>query len=592
MAICRSCGSVNRDSARFCLQCAEPLSAGRGDDQAWLAATLAAAPASPSVAAPLPDIDPPAAPDPPEQKDAMMTKPITADSDSSPQLIAERYEIVTRVGDDVEVIDRRPWQRCWSCDTTENEAGELFCTQCGANLDARRYRGQLIAGEPAGLALVTTVADEQARALLPPIWDQLGEQEQTLTLTVDTGRTPLTPPLEELDALFVGRGLAQLLVALHSIGLSLGELAPDDLELTPARAPRLRDTPGLRSIDDQQKAVAADLAALANLLAELTQTPRTTRRLDENAAPDAPLLPDLLRAVRTGAIADAATLAQRLDELIIDRTEPASLRMRIGALTHTGMVRELDEDSLLAMELTMMRSALPRTWGLFIVADGMGGHSAGEVASDLALRGAYEVVQSAYLSPTVDADTPEEEAQLKDVVKRAVRQANEYVLREARARGNDMGTTLTMALVVGDRAIIGNVGDSRTYLLRDGALQRISKDHSLVQRLVDLGQIGADDVYTHPQRNAVLRSLGDKSEIEIDIFSQRLRPGDALVLMSDGQWEMTRDPQMAEIINTNDDPQAACAALIAAANAAGGEDNITTVLVRFENWETPRSEHA
>jgi protein phosphatase len=147
-----------------------------------------------------------------------------------------------------------------------------------------------------------------------------------------------------------------------------------------------------------------------------------------------------------------------------------------------------------------------------------------------------------------------------------------------------MGTTLTMALTAGDRAIVGNIGDSRTYLYRDGALQRISKDHSLVQRLVDLGQIGPDDVYTHPQRNAVLRSLGDRAELQVDVFSVRVKPGDALLLCSDGQWEMTRDPEMAAIIAANSDPQAACDALIAAANKAGGDDNITSILVKFEAY--------
>jgi serine/threonine protein phosphatase PrpC len=225
-----------------------------------------------------------------------------------------------------------------------------------------------------------------------------------------------------------------------------------------------------------------------------------------------------------------------------------------------------------------------RSWGLFIVADGMGGHAAGEVASGLAIRGAAEVVLSAYLTPTLDADAPYDEAQLKEIVKRAILQGNQYVLNEARARGNDMGTTITMALVAGDRAVVGNVGDSRTYLYRDGELRRISKDHSLVMRLVDLGQITEDDIYSHPQRNAVLRSLGDKPDVEVDLFALRLKPGDSLFLCCDGQWEMTRDARMAEIITQHADPQEACDALIVAANEAGGEDNITSVIVKFEKY--------
>ncbi|CAA9285543.1 MAG: Serine/threonine phosphatase, partial [uncultured Chloroflexia bacterium] len=122
---------------------------------------------------------------------------------------------------------------------------------------------------------------------------------------------------------------------------------------------------------------------------------------------------------------------------------------------------------------------------------------------------------------------------------------------------------------------------SRTYLMRGGQLTRISKDHSLVMRLVDIGQITEEEIYTHPHRNAILRSLGEKPEVQTDTFPLRLAPGDALFLCSDGQWEMVHDPRMSEVITTVDDPQAACNQLVDEANANGGEDNITAVLVRF-----------
>jgi serine/threonine protein phosphatase PrpC len=368
--------------------------------------------------------------------------------------------------------------------------------------------------------------------------------------------------------------------------LALGALQPADLELGADGMPRLRAAPGLRRIAAGD-ANDDDLRTLATLLEALTGTERTTKRLDEDQATQLiaePGLPDILRELRTGAITDAAALAERLDSLIAERTQPAPLWVRIGAASHAGMVRDVDEDSLLALDLRMVQNSRGRSWGLFIVADGMGGHDAGEVASGLAIRGAAEVILSAYLAPTIESDAQYEEARLKEIVRKAILQANEYVIREAQARSNDMGTTITMALVAGDRAVIGNIGDSRTYIYRDGALRRITNDHSLVMRLVDIGQITEEEIYTHPQRNAVLRSLGDKPELEVDLFSERLRSGDALLLCCDGQWEMTRNPQMAEIIARHDDPQAACDALIAAANAAGGEDNITSVLVRFEKY--------
>jgi protein phosphatase len=515
-----------------------------------------------------------------------MEQPQQPDADQTALVFAGRYEIAAQQGDDVTAIDRQPWKRCWACGATSNEAGELFCTECGAALDGRHYRGQLTSGEPTGLALVPAVADAAARELLPPIWDQVQDDGRTLTLAADSGRAALAPPLDEQDALLVGRGLARLLQKLHAEGLALGALQPADLELGADGMPRLRAAPGLRRIAAGD-ANDDDLRTLATLLEALTGTERTTKRLDEDQATQLiaePGLPDILRELRTGAITDAAALAERLDSLIAERTQPAPLWVRIGAASHAGMVRDVDEDSLLALDLRMVQNSRGRSWGLFIVADGMGGHDAGEVASGLAIRGAAEVILSAYLAPTIESDAQYEEARLKEIVRKAILQANEYVIREAQARSNDMGTTITMALVAGDRAVIGNIGDSRTYIYRDGALRRITNDHSLVMRLVDIGQITEEEIYTHPQRNAVLRSLGDKPELEVDLFSERLRSGDALLLCCDGQWEMTRNPQMAEIIAQHDDPQAACDALIDAANAAGGEDNITSVLVRFEKY--------
>lgn len=501
-----------------------------------------------------------------------------------PKLFAGRYEIIALSDDEIEALDRQPWRRCWSCDTTLNEPGEAFCTQCGAALDGRRYRGQITTGVPTGLALVPQIADADTLAFFPSIWDQVSDGDQTLTLTPATPPTSLTLPLSELEAFFIGRDLARLMTLLHEQGFALGAIEPEDLDITATHATRLRKVRSLHRADGED--AATDLLHLANLLEALTATPRTTRRLDENDATRdaAPPLADMLREIRTGQLTDPAELAQRFDLIIAYHTAPTPLRVRFGAATDTGRVRDLNEDSLLAFDLRLIRQNQPRVWSLFIVADGMGGHSAGEVASDLALRGALELVQREYLAPTVDADAQDKENTLRDIVRRAVLQANDYVMREARSRGNDMGTTITLALVAGDRAIIGNVGDSRTYLLREGKLRRISRDHSLVQRLVDLGQITPDEVYTHPQRNAVLRSLGDKPNVDVDVFVERLRPGDGLLLASDGLWEMVRDERMADIIAANPDPQAACRALIDAANAAGGDDNIAVILAFFESY--------
>jgi protein phosphatase len=147
------------------------------------------------------------------------------------------------------------------------------------------------------------------------------------------------------------------------------------------------------------------------------------------------------------------------------------------------------------------------------------------------------------------------------------------------ARG--LGATVTTALVVEGQAFIANVGDSRTYLVRDGQIERVTRDHSLVERLVEMEQITPDEVYDHPSRNLIYRSLGaGHADVDVDIFIERLQAGDTLLLCCDGLWEMIRDPELLRIITETADVEKACEQLIATANANGGEDNITAVLMR------------
>jgi PPM family protein phosphatase len=594
MPICESCGCDNRVGARFCWNCATPLveqptsHAVRPtpEDTHWLAATLAhddsshaTSEAATSPTTPLPELS-----------GADQEKLMEQSQPAGPSLFGGHYEILDETTHGVvEVVDHEPWRRCWSCGSLENEPGESFCIECGASLEQRNYRGVLMPSDAlTGPALIPTIEDDAAQAVLPAVWDRVEENGRTLVLLQESTYEPVQAPLDEVTALRIGRDLAHLMAVLHDRDLLLGPLEPADLELTPASQPRLRTVSNLRMItkDDPSDVQQVDLQELAGLLERLTATPRTTQRLNEDEALEVVGESDLttvLRQVRTEEIGHAAELAQQLEALLAEHTRPLALHQRVGALSDTGMLREHNEDSLLTLVLGTDNASNRRSWGCYIVADGMGGHAAGEVASGLAIRGAVEEIMREYLTVALDLDADYDEGWVREIVRRAALQANQYVLNEGQARGNDMGTTLTMALVVGDRATIANVGDSRTYRYRDGKLQRITRDHSLVMRLVEIGQISEDDIYSHPQRSAVLRSLGDKADIEVDLFNERLQPGDALLLCSDGQWEMTHDPEMEQILSRYaGDPQQICQQLVAAANQAGGEDNITSVLVMFE----------
>ncbi|NTV65465.1 MAG: SpoIIE family protein phosphatase [Oscillochloris sp.] len=589
MPLCDACGKENRASARFCWNCAAPLPVLqlRESDRQWLAQSLAitkAAPSASDTTAPLPLREIPA-PSPGAQEEVMHEEPLTAT-----RLFAGRYQLPANAGPGpVTAIDTTPWRRCWACGSVGNEEGESYCIDCGAALERRSYMAYLAVGDAAsGLALASGLPTNAPFDLLPEVIEAVSDGDASLTVLNDSGRGPITLPVDETIALGIGAALARLLTALHSAGLAMGKLVPANLEALAAGKTRLRDAPGLHKIGEgeQESAVRADLSDIAELLEQLTSTPRTTQRLSEDEASEVAKaetegLTTLLREVRTGAISSATALGDRLQAIVDERTRPIALRQIVGAHTDVGIVRDHNEDSYLTLHLGLNNNSQSQGWGIYIVSDGMGGHAAGEVASSLAIRSAAELLISAYLAGAIGPDGSYDEAEARKLVRQAALQANEAIIAEGRAQGNDMGATITMALVSGDRAIVGNVGDSRTYLYRDGKLRRISRDHSLVMRLVELGQINDEDIYTHPQRNAVLRSLGDKSDVEVDIFSERLRPSDALLLCSDGQWEMTRDAEIERILARNTDPQSTCEALVAAANQAGGEDNIAVVMVRF-----------
>lgn len=297
------------------------------------------------------------------------------------------------------------------------------------------------------------------------------------------------------------------------------------------------------------------------------------------------------------------------------------LKLSAAMKTDVGQQREQNEDNGYEHVETLEDG----DHGLFIVADGMGGYKAGEVASKLAVEKMSAMLESFFRpideQPTIKlsvADTLSEsdfdpdktvkispkavtdplathklaetsagqlvESQLKD----AIIEANKAILRygEQQSAARGLGCTVTAALVQNERAYIANVGDSRTYLLRDKKLRPVTRDHSLVARLVESKQIEPEDVYTHPQRNLIYRSLGaGHKNVDVDIFQETLQPGDILLLCCDGLWEMVRDDELLRILSGPETPQQKSAMLIDMANKNGGEDNITAVVVQVSAAE-------
>ena len=266
---------------------------------------------------------------------------------------------------------------------------------------------------------------------------------------------------------------------------------------------------------------------------------------------------------------------------------PNGVSLEAATASDAGNVRRSDpnEDSTLVLQFQRIHESISAPVGVFIEADGMGGHDNGQGASRITINIIAERMTRELLLAPLTAEKngepvkPLDEDALVALLQGAVEDANNVLCQKNAQEKSDMGSTLTGFMVVGDHAYIVNVGDSRTYMVRAKQLYQLTTDHSLVAQLVASGLIEPDDVYTHPQRSQIFRSLGDKPALQIDIFKQQLHPGDILLSCSDGLWEMVRNPQIESILNNATDPQLACAQLIDAANAGGGEDNISAVVV-------------
>ena len=237
------------------------------------------------------------------------------------------------------------------------------------------------------------------------------------------------------------------------------------------------------------------------------------------------------------------------------------MRVVWGAATHVGMLRQQNEDSYLAQD------------DVFVVADGMGGHNAGEVASDLAVRGMRDAAVRGFNSP--------------EAVVSAINNANSEIHRASGGPSDQrgMGTTLTAVVPIGadghdpERMVVANVGDSRVYLWRDGELRQVSADHSYVQELLTEGYITAAEARVHPRRNIVTRALGIEGDVNADSWVIPMLAGDRYLLCSDGLVDEVDDERIAELLRAAPNPQQAADLLVATANANGGRDNVTVVVV-------------
>ncbi|HJR15613.1 MAG TPA: Stp1/IreP family PP2C-type Ser/Thr phosphatase [Gemmatimonadales bacterium] len=270
------------------------------------------------------------------------------------------------------------------------------------------------------------------------------------------------------------------------------------------------------------------------------------------------------------------------------RVKQGAVRVSVFGKTDLGRTREHNEDTFLVADLSTGNSSLQpevrcheigARGSLFMVADGMGGAAAGELASAMAADLIYRHMATAWASDA--GDTPDQFAyRMREAVELANAQIHSYAREHPEVRG--MGTTVTAAGVLQDNLYLTQIGDSRAYLVRGSEAFQLTKDQSLMQRLVDAGELTQDEAEHSERRNIILQALGPDPRVKVDLTRQAIRRGDTLILCSDGLSGIVRREEFAQMVSEHADLPSLCSALIDLANERGGPDNITVVTARFE----------
>ncbi len=271
-------------------------------------------------------------------------------------------------------------------------------------------------------------------------------------------------------------------------------------------------------------------------------------------------------------------------ELTEEKVEPVFVaainppQLMAACAQSVGMQREHNEDALFALTSTLTTDHTNLPFGLYIIADGKGGHLHGELASAIATRVMASYIINKLISPLLSIKPGTPEDSLQEIMQSGVHEAHRAITRQAPGSG----TTLTAILIIGEQMVVAHVGDSRAYAVSsDGKMEALTRDHTLVKRLEELGQISHEEANNHPQRNVLYRALGQGEPFDPDVKTLRLPNQGYLLLCSDGLWGVVPENEISEIITSSSRLDFICQALVDSANAAGGPDNISAILIRL-----------
>jgi PPM family protein phosphatase len=460
--------------------------------------------------------------------------------------------------------DNRPdvaTRRCWSCNASDTPNAESHCIRCGEELKPQRFLisarwdnelfspyNSLQDRNIAHPGLVPTKEVFRSGEVLCSVTDWNNE-----TLMVDEGA-----PLEREQ-------LAKL--ALRGVGL-LAFLQMQGVEIAP-----LRQANFIRSADGDYKFFDLEISSVQDgplppqrCCAGIQELARTLKRFSSVMETE---FGRVLDQAVAGDFAGPMEFGRAIENLLQEDISVYGAP-HAAAMTDVGLLRVLNEDN----------------WGwtqlapdvhLYVAADGMGGHEAGEVASRMAVDIICQEATARFArAAQVSAET------LENILDESFQAANNGIKSHSEQMGNDMGTTLVATIIYkNELALVANVGDSRGYLMRDAVLHQITRDHSLVARMVEQNRLTPDEARHHPHSNILLRTVGTERNVEIDIFSVELEKGDKLLLCTDGLWGEIEDEDIEAILNHYQDLRVVCREMIRAGHHGGGRDNITIVMAEI-----------
>jgi len=455
----------------------------------------------------------------------------------------------------------RPRRFCWECGSDETPRARTSCVSCGADLNPRRFLVS-VRWESPRFEPFMQYFDRQLDhpGMCGPV-DLFFEREVLCAVSPWRGEGLMldeSAPLPARQILDLAQRATGVIAFFHFSGVSLGALSAANFLVGDGREYLYFD-PEIRSVSDQPVPESRQVEEIKMLAEFLRRFASTTEQP----------LSDFFADAARGQYPTPLSFGRALEKLI-QREYPSVLPNKIAAMSDVGLARSLNEDN---WGWTHIRDGV----NLYVVADGMGGHEKGEVASQMAVETICRESRGRLQhSRDFSADM------LENALDESFQAANNGIKDHSEEMGNDMGTTMTSALLKDNAlAFVANVGDSRAYLIRQQRLHQITRDHSLVARMVEQNRIRPEEARHHPHSNILLRTVGTERNVDIDIFRVELEPGDQLLLCSDGLWGEVDDSDIEAIMNHYDDLRISCRELVRAAHQGGGKDNVTVLIIQI-----------